>query len=145
VLKRLTVALSFIAISACSALPAERTQFPPCPAAPHCVSSLAVESEQAIPAINVQTRAEWQRLQDTLLTMPRTMLVAQDNHYLHVSVSSEILRFKDDVELRYYPDKNLVEMRSSSRVGYYDFGVNRRRLETLRDNFNKANISQYSN
>lgn len=144
-LKRLTVALSFIAISACSALPAERTQFPPCPTAPHCVSSLAVESEQTIPAINAQTRAEWQLLQDTLLTMPRTMLVAQNVHYLHVSVSSAILRFKDDVELRYYPDKNLVEIRSSSRVGYYDFGVNRRRLETLRDNFNKANINQHSN
>ena len=45
------------------------------------------------------------------------------------------MRYRDDVELLYTPDKNRVDVRSASKIGYYDFGVNRERIEALRLRF----------
>ncbi|CAA0078781.1 Uncharacterised protein [Zhongshania aliphaticivorans] len=78
---------------------------------------------------------EWQMLQDLLLTSPRTQVVNRTEHYLHAVSSTAVMRFKDDIELRYSPQQQKVDIRSSSRIGYYDFGVNRNRLEQLRKQF----------
>jgi len=43
---------------------------------------------------------------------------------------SNIFKFVDDVEIR--RDGNVCQIRSGSRVGYSDFGVNRKRVETIR-------------
>lgn len=71
---RFLILIGVSALTACSNAPMKSkasTQFAPCPSAPHCVSSLETGSKH-IAAISVNSAQEWQRLQATLLAMPRT-------------------------------------------------------------------------
>jgi uncharacterized protein (DUF1499 family) len=113
------------------------TPLAPCPSAPHCVSSLEAGSKHIAP-ITVNSVEQWRLLQETLLAMPRIGAAESQTHYLHAISRSAIMRYKDDIELRYSPSENRVDVRSASRIGYYDFEVNRERIETLRSQFNRA-------
>jgi uncharacterized protein (DUF1499 family) len=42
------------------------------------------------------------------------------------------MKFVDDLELWFDPVNQTVQVRSASRVGRKDFGVNRQRVEALR-------------
>jgi len=59
-------------------------------------------------------------------------VVTVDGPYLHAEFTSRLLHFVDDLELLYDPEAQSFEVRSASRVGTSDLGVNRRRVETLR-------------
>jgi uncharacterized protein (DUF1499 family) len=61
-------------------------------------------------------------------------IVTQTDQYLHVEFRSKIMGFVDDVEF-YLPGTGVIHVRSASRVGYSDFGVNRKRLEKIRKMF----------
>ena len=52
--------------------------------------------------------------------------------YLYVQYTSRWLRFVDDLELWFDPATGVIQVRSSSRLGRSDFGVNRQRVEALR-------------
>jgi uncharacterized protein (DUF1499 family) len=56
--------------------------------------------------------------------------------YLWATFTSRVFRFVDDLELRMDRDARVVHVRSASRVGYSDLGVNRKRVERLRATFN---------
>jgi uncharacterized protein (DUF1499 family) len=71
-------------------------------------------------------------LLDIIDRMPGTKLVSQDSGYLHFTFHSRIFRFVDDVELLFDIERKLIHIRSASRVGRWDLGVNRRRVEQLR-------------
>lgn len=64
--------------------------------------------------------------------MPRTKLVDEDESYLHFEFTSLLLRFVDDVEFLFDEKIGTIHFRSASRIGYGDFGVNRRRMEEIR-------------
>lgn len=64
--------------------------------------------------------------------MPRTVLVEEEDDYLHYQFTSLVFRFVDDVEFLFDDATKTIHFRSASRVGYGDFGVNRRRMEDLR-------------
>jgi uncharacterized protein (DUF1499 family) len=129
--------MSLIILSACSGSPpdnlgVDQGRLAPCPASPNCVSSQADSGDQqiaplALQASPSQTRA---RLVDILTREPGVRLVEQDAHYLRAEFSSRVLRFVDDVE--FLIGEEHVEVRSASRLGYSDFGVNRKRIERLR-------------
>ena len=124
-------------LSACSSPSTVRQlasvpELAPCPATPNCVSSLSRDTSQRVPAFTAETAADWQRLQALLLSSPRSYPIARATHYLHVEVHSALLRFRDDVELRYSPKQQRIDVRSASRLGHYDFGVNRQRIDALR-------------
>lgn len=55
--------------------------------------------------------------------------------YLWATFTSRIFRFIDDVELRLEPEEKIIHIRSGARVGYADFGVNKKRVETIRKLF----------
>jgi uncharacterized protein (DUF1499 family) len=55
--------------------------------------------------------------------------------YLWATFTSRLFRFVDDVELRLEPEEKIMHIRSGSRVGYADFGVNRKRVEAIRELF----------
>jgi uncharacterized protein (DUF1499 family) len=63
----------------------------------------------------------------------------QEEHegYLWATFTSKVFRFVDDVEFRMVSADGIVHVRSGSRVGYSDLGVNRRRVEKLRTLFNR--------
>jgi len=58
-----------------------------------------------------------------------------DDSFLHATFRSSLFRFVDDVSCRLDDENNRIHIRSASRVGYSDFGVNRKRVEQLRKQF----------
>jgi uncharacterized protein (DUF1499 family) len=66
---------------------------------------------------------------------PNSEIVEVASHYVHATFTSRFFRFVDDVEFCIDDHLRIIHVRSSSRVGYYDFGVNRRRIEKIRKTF----------
>lgn len=66
-----------------------------------------------------------------------TVVVGTDD-YLLAEFTTMILRFTDDLELLADPGEQVIHVRSASRVGSWDFGVNRRRVEYLRAQLDKT-------
>jgi uncharacterized protein (DUF1499 family) len=75
------------------------------------------------------------RLSQLLKGMAGVTLVTQTDDYLHAQCQTRWLRFTDDLELWLEPDGKLIQVRSASRLGREDFGVNRERVEALRAAF----------
>lgn len=106
----------------------------PCPDAPHCVSSDETRSVYAIAPLKVRGEPEhaWHALGRHLETSPRTTRVSATPTYLHVQVRSAIMGYTDDVEFVLRAERGEIAVRSCSQLGYYDFEVNRERIEALR-------------
>ena len=64
-----------------------------------------------------------------VLALPRTALVAERPGYLWFSFTSATMGFVDDVEMEFGDGK--IQVRSASRVGYGDMGVNRKRMDAI--------------
>lgn len=109
----------------------------PCPNKMNCVSSRAVSARHAIEPFQVLGNPEEsiERLEKVIRSMPRTAIVKQTPNYIHAEYRSKVCRFVDDVEFLYNPEENVIDVRSASRIGYGDFGVNRRRVETIRKGY----------
>lgn len=105
-----------------------------CPDAPKCVSSQVNDPRHFIEPFTFQDQpAEaMQRLKMALLSEKRVTIIAEQPTYLRAEVRSLIFRFVDDVEFTLLPEEGVIQVRSSARVGYSDFGVNRRRIERIR-------------
>ncbi len=100
----------------------------PCPEAPNCVSSEAgVDADHAVEALPL---AAWDGAPAAIEALGGA-IVAQDEGYIAATFSSGVFKFVDDVELRRADDA--VHVRSASRVGYSDLGVNRKRVDALRE------------
>ena len=74
----------------------------------------------------------FQALQTVLRSMPGVTIVEQKPDYLHVQAQTRWLKFVDDLEFWANPANNTIEVRSASRMGREDFGVNRKRIEAIR-------------
>lgn len=73
--------------------------------------------------------------------MKRTQIIALEDAYLYAECRSAIFRYVDDVEFYIDDEKKLIHYRSSSRLGYYDVGVNRRRMEKIREMLDKSDFT----
>ncbi len=111
-----------------------------CPSSPNCVSSQATDPKQAIaPLVYTESRAEaLARLKRVLGSMKRTTIVTERADYLHAEAKSLIFRFVDDVEFYLPENQKMIHVRSASRVGYSDLGMNRKRVEEIRKRFNET-------
>ncbi len=108
-----------------------------CPASPNCVSTQAADADhrmEPIPFVGSPNEA-MQRIEGVIDEMPRTRIVTREGNYLHAEFRSALFRFVDDVEFLIDPESQLVHFRSASRVGHSDLGVNRRRMEKIREAF----------
>lgn len=72
-----------------------------------------------------------QRILQIVRDFPRGTVVEDRGNYLKVEVRSAIFSFVDDVEFEFDDAAKLIHFRSASRFGYYDFGVNRNRMESI--------------
>jgi len=79
------------------------------------------------------------RIADVVAELPGTEIVTQNDRCLHAEVTSRIFRFVDDLEIAIVGDSEIV-VRSSSRVGRSDLGVNRNRVEDLRSRLTVADV-----
>ncbi|MGI8957863.1 MAG: DUF1499 domain-containing protein [Chthoniobacterales bacterium] len=132
----LTLAICSL-LQACSHPPEsgmEAGMFTPCPSSPNCISSDARDSRHAIAPFVLRASGPdiWPQIRAAVLILPRTKLVADDANYLHAECRSAVVGFIDDLEIQLRAGEHRLAVRSASRKGYYDFGVNRRRLESLR-------------
>jgi uncharacterized protein (DUF1499 family) len=112
----------------------------PCPIKPNCVSSYAPDPEHNIPPYTFtdQPAAAWQRLKEIVKADPFATVIIEDDKYLYAEFRSLIFRFVDDVEWQLDPASHQIQIRSASRAGYSDLGVNRSRLESIRRKFAEA-------
>jgi uncharacterized protein (DUF1499 family) len=73
-----------------------------------------------------------QVLLSVLKSMPGMTIVDAKPDYIYAQSTTKVLKFVDDVELWVNPAKGVIEVRSASRLGREDFGVNRARVEAIR-------------
>ena len=64
-------------------------------------------------------------------SLPRVKVIERRESYWHGIVRSLIFRFPDDLEILKIPNKGIIQVRSASRLGLGDLGVNRNRIENL--------------
>ena len=106
----------------------------PCPRSPNCVSSLASDDEHRVAPLALRAPADraWEAARRAVEGLPRTRIVDERPGWLRAECTSRWLRFVDDLELALAADGARIDVRSASRVGYSDLGVNRARVESLR-------------
>jgi uncharacterized protein (DUF1499 family) len=103
----------------------------PCPNKPNCVCTFDQNPEHTIDPLPENTDAVWQRLQSVVGSLPGARIVSVTDTYLHAEFTSRLFRFVDDVEFMRHPSGG-IHFRSASRVGHSDLGVNRARMEGIR-------------
>lgn len=72
------------------------------------------------------------KLQTVVAGMPGAQVVKAESDYLYATFTTKLLKFTDDVEFWFDPAAGVVQVRSASRLGRKDFGVNRARVEAIR-------------
>ena len=115
----------------------------PCPTSPNCVSSQADPNDTRHYMKPIGYQGSREKARETLLTiiaeLPRTQIVTQKDEYIHATVKSRGFGFIDDVEFYLPNDEPVIHFCSAARSGYYDFGVNRKRMKKVKELFNQRN------
>ena len=74
----------------------------------------------------------WKKLRTIVTALNGTKIITEHENYLYAEFSSGIFGFVDDVEFALDEKESLIQVRSASRLGVDDLGVNRKRIETIR-------------
>jgi uncharacterized protein (DUF1499 family) len=104
----------------------------PCRNRPNCVSSQAAGSKQFVEPFEYTNESDLQTLHDLLAEMSGCRIVITTETYLRAEFRSRILGLVDDLELLVDNEQKVIQVRSASRLGFFDLGVNRNRVESLR-------------
>ncbi len=107
----------------------------PCPARrATTVSSQTLESELRVSPFTLPGDLDEARriIGEAVLRLPRTKLIAEADNYFRFECTTLLMRFVDDLEFYFNEREKLVHIRSGARCGFWDLGVNRRRVEELR-------------
>jgi uncharacterized protein (DUF1499 family) len=112
----------------------------PCPSTPNCVSSQSKDPEHAVaPLTYTSSSAEaMAKLKRIVQTMPRALIVSETPAYFHAEFTSAVMRFVDDIEFSLDEPARSINVRSASRLGKSDLGVNRKRVEEIRSKWMTA-------
>lgn len=119
----------------------EKTSLEPCSKTPNCVSSMIpIDNKHYISPLGYTGEKElaYQKLVVMIESNPRARILATQANYIKTEFRSAIFGFVDDVEFLFSSDQSVIEVRSASRMGYYDFGKNRRRIEDIRNRWDKG-------
>lgn len=108
----------------------------PCPPSPNCVSTQASPEEDSEhhvdPIVYTDDRMKTQLLIESyMLGKGNAHLVSSSLGYVHFEVKSPLIGYIDDVEFYLPAADSVVHIRSASRIGYSDFGVNRERVRQI--------------
>jgi uncharacterized protein (DUF1499 family) len=119
---------------------ADSKKLPLCPNSPNCVSSQAIDENHFIAPFKIvaDTEQVWIALKQALQNQTRTVITQESDAALNAEATSLIFRFVDDINIILDEEQKLIHIRSASRIGYGDFGVNRRRVEQLRAQLKKG-------
>ena len=110
----------------------------PCPGTPNCVSSEGSDESKSIAAFTFESNVDqaWHKLQQAI-EESGGVITHIDKTHLQASYTTRIFRFVDDMEFRLVADEKKIHVRSGSRVGKSDLGVNRKNVEKVRQLFNQ--------
>ena len=119
----------FLAILICSSflLPsasfASHIELKPCIEFAHCVL-------EEWKVNNIEEPFE--EIKSFIESTPRTKIVETDGDYLHAEATSKWMKYVDDLEVSFLPESKILLIRSESRVGESDLGVNQKRVDLLK-------------
>lgn len=118
-------------------------QLKPCPSSPNCVSSQSEDETHSIAPIpyTVSTDEAQRRILDIIRGMERSHVVTAQETYIHAEFTTPGFHYIDDVEFYFDEEAGLIHFRSAARLPYYDFNVNRERMEQIRHAFENADDS----
>ena len=102
---------------------ASHVELKPCIEVAHCVSEEWEVKNFEQPFEEIKTFIE---------NTPRTEIVEINGDYLHAEVTSKWMKYVDDLEVSFLPESNILLIRSESRVGESDLGVNQKRVNLLK-------------
>ncbi|MGB5632900.1 MAG: DUF1499 domain-containing protein [Waterburya sp.] len=100
-----------------------------CPGTPNCVNSQSDDTQSKIEPLPAVSIAEIKKVVEG---MERTTIIEETDSYLYAEFKSKLMGYVDDVEFYLDSAANVVQVRSASRLGKSDLGVNRKRVEEIR-------------
>ncbi len=115
--------LFLISVSFPSASFASHIQLNPCIEVAHCV-----REEWNVEKID----NPFEEIKSIIENTPRTKIVDLDNDYLHAEATSKWMKYVDDLEVSFLSESNSLIIRSESRVGESDLGVNKKRVDLIK-------------
>jgi len=120
-----------------------KVKLSPCPNSPNCVSSQAPSDSSHYIApfiIKASSDKTWATIKNALKNQSRTAISKETDEVIDAKVTSLVFRFVDDVQILLDKEAGLIHIRSASRTGYSDLGVNRKRVEKLRVQLQQAEV-----
>jgi len=102
----------------------------PCRRTPNCVSSQADPADREHYIAPIAFRGGMDEVRRAVESMERATVIAAQGDYLYAEYRTRLMRYVDDVEILKAGD--ILHVRSASRLGRRDLGVNRKRIEALR-------------
>jgi uncharacterized protein (DUF1499 family) len=105
-----------------------------CPNSPNCVSSQRIDDPHYIEPLTYQGEPKnaIAALTNIINSQERTKIIAAEENYLYAEFASRWMGYVDDVEFYVNPATKVIDVRSASRLGESDLGVNRQRIEKIR-------------
>ncbi len=115
-----------------------------CPQTPNCISSQSPDTVHKIEPFSYSSTpaAAIANLKTVIQKMERTKIITQTSNYLYAEFTSAIMRFVDDVEFYLDEREKVIHVRSASRLGQSDLGVNRKRVEAIREKLQALEASK---
>ena len=134
--------LYILVMTLSTATQASEKQLPACPSSPNCVSSQATDAGHFIAPFKITGNVEeaWAALKKALISQSRMVITNETGDTLHAQATSLVFRFVDDIDAILDTEAKLIHIRSASRTGHGDFGVNRKRVEMLRSQLQQAHV-----
>ncbi|KOO14707.1 hypothetical protein AKJ18_12375 [Vibrio xuii] len=138
--KAALLSIAMLGLTACSQgvqTMTDRTASP-CGDKPNCVSTQEQREKYQLAPFTLTANANLDSIEQAALKLPGAKTAVKEGGYLRIECTSKIMRFVDDLELKV--DGDTLAVRSESRVGYSDFGVNRKRADQLREQLKQSGL-----
>ncbi|MDJ0510749.1 MAG: DUF1499 domain-containing protein [Crocosphaera sp.] len=100
-----------------------------CPGTPNCVNSQSSDNQSKIDPLPMMAISDLKKI---IESMERTTIIEATENYLYAEFQTPLMGFVDDVEFYCDTDEKVIHVRSASRLGKSDLGLNRKRVEEIR-------------
>lgn len=134
-MKIITSILTLIILASCQGNPPNTlgvhdSKFKKCNDKPNCISTFSnLDSPHYMEPIKYQEPKNLavKKILKIIKLNGNSKIIKNENDYLLVEVTSDIFKFVDDLEF-YFGIPGKIHMKSASRIGHSDLGVNKKRL-----------------
>ena len=111
-----------------------------CPDTPNCVSTQDEDEQHKIEPLPLSSSPQdaIAKLANIINSMEGGEVITQSNDYIHAEFTSKIMGFRDDIEFYIGPQNPVIQVRAAARLGKSDLGVNRKRIEAIRQAFTET-------